>query len=77
MNVSRPAEGEDIGTYDIKTSQEYHFHAGFRQYPRGATASVPSTVAGDSTTLMFMFDGATSTVLGLSAIATTILVSMF
>ena len=70
-------QAEEPGTYDIKTDQAYYFHAGYRQYPRLATAANPNTKAGDSVAMMFQFDGASSTLLGFSAIATTILASMF
>jgi hypothetical protein len=70
-------QAEEPGTFDIKTDQAYYFHAGFRQYPRLATAALPNTKAGDSLDMMFQFDGATSTLLGFSAVATTILASLF
>jgi hypothetical protein len=70
-------QAEEPGTYDIKTDQVYYFHAGFRQYPSGSTVAAPATVAGDSTSMTFTFDGAATTLLGFSAIATSILASMF
>ena len=63
--------------FDINTETTYNFRAGFRQYPRIATAASPNTVFGDTTLLSFEFNGASSTLLGFGAIASTIYAYMF
>jgi hypothetical protein len=60
--------------FEVKTGEPYSFKAGFRYYAKAATKA---TTVVDSTLLSFQFEGASSTLLGLGALATSVLVSMF
>lgn len=60
--------------FEIKTGESYTFYAGYRYY---ANATATTGTGLDSAALQFEFEGASSTILGLGAIATSILISMF
>jgi hypothetical protein len=60
--------------FEVKSGTDYMFRAGFRYYPK---AALKASVVTDSANLMFNFEGASSTLLGLGALATSVIVSMF
>lgn len=60
--------------FAIKEGANYNFRAGYRYYPKLATKA---SVVIDSAQLMFMFENATSNFLGLGALATSVIISMF
>jgi len=64
--------------FEIKGGQAYTYRAGYRLYPTTATAAAPKDIkGGNSVDLTFNLDGATSTLLGFSAIAAATLTTMF
>jgi hypothetical protein len=69
----------DGGNFEIKENQDYSFKAGYRLYPAASTSAAPGSAikVGNSGNLKFMFDGATSSLLGFSAIACATLATMF
>jgi hypothetical protein len=60
--------------FEIKTGLNYNFRAGYRNYPKLALKAGGII---DSAPLYFFFEHASPTLLGFSALATSVLVSMF
>jgi hypothetical protein len=75
VQVWRLASAVDSLKFKFVPDQVYYFQAGHRYWAKGATAA--ATQVGNSEYLSFKFDGATSTILGYAALATSIVVSMF
>ena len=82
MQVWRLASAVDSLKFKIVPDQAYYFQAGHRYWAKGNTAA--ATQSGNSDYLSFQFDGAiddtidgaTSTILGLGALASSIVLSM-
>ena len=75
MQVWRLASAVDSLKFKFVPDQAYYFQAGHRYWAKGNTAA--ATQSGNSEYLSFQFDGATFTILGYAALATSIAVSMF
>jgi hypothetical protein len=75
VQVWRLASAVDSLKFKFVPDQAYYFQAGHRYWAKGNTAA--ATQSGNSEYLSFQFDGATSTILGLGALASSIVVSMF
>ena len=75
VKLWRLASAVDSLKFKFVPDQAYYFQAGHRCWVRGGGAA--ATQSGNSEYLSFQFDGATSTILGLGALASSIVVSMF
>jgi hypothetical protein len=78
--LSTKAWRKDDGVnFDIKAEQAYTYRAGYRLYPAASTSTAPGSAikVGNSANLSFTFDGATSSLIGLSSIACATLATMF
>lgn len=70
--------GSNEDHFKIKGGVTYTYYAGYKSYPAGVSlSSGQASAVGDSEAMSFVFEGATSTLLGYAAIAAGVVASMF